>query len=73
MGNDNKNSYTSKNKTDGKKPPYHFRRRNLETKQEGVPTLRYRSTNNFHEFKEALSELAIKEYGHLCKLIEQGT
>jgi hypothetical protein len=29
--------------------------------------------NNFHKFKEALSEWAIKEYGHLGKLIEQGT
>jgi len=35
--------------------------------------LRYGSTNNLHKFKEALSEQAIKEYGHLGKVIEQGT
>ncbi len=33
----------------------------------------YGSTNNFHKFKEAFSERAIKEYGHLGKLIKQGT
>jgi hypothetical protein len=33
----------------------------------------YGSANNFHKFKEALSEGAIKEIGHLGKLIEKGT
>jgi hypothetical protein len=63
----------SKNKTNGKKPHYHFRRTKPEAKKEGVSSLRYGSINNFNQFKEALSERVIKQYRHLGKVIEQGT
>jgi hypothetical protein len=35
-----------------------------------VPLLRFGGNNNFHKFREALSKSALKEYGHLGKLIE---
>ncbi len=35
-----------------------------------VPLLRFGGNNNFHKFREALSKAALKEYGHLGKLID---
>jgi hypothetical protein len=37
---------------------------------EEVPLLHFGSNNNFHKFREALSKAALREYGHLGKLIE---
>jgi hypothetical protein len=37
---------------------------------EDVPLLRFGNNNNFHKFSEALSKVALREYGHLGKLIE---
>jgi len=70
----NNNTSTSQTKKDGKGPHRHLQNWNpVEQKKEGVPALHYGTMNNFHKFKEALAEWAIKEYGHLGKLIEQGT
>jgi hypothetical protein len=75
MPNDKKSNNTSstRSKKHGKKQQHFQRRGPGDQKKKGVPALQYGSTNNFHKFKEALSERAIKEYGHLGKLIEQGT
>ena len=37
---------------------------------EEIPLLRFGNNNNFHKFREALSKAALREYGHLGKLIE---
>jgi hypothetical protein len=38
----------------------------------GVPILRFGKGNNFHRFKQALSEVSLKEFGNLGKLIQKG-
>jgi hypothetical protein len=38
-----------------------------------IPILKYGPGNNFAKFKEAISKVALKEYGDLGKLIQQGT
>jgi hypothetical protein len=35
-----------------------------------IPILKYRKGNNFHKFKVALSEAALKEFWNLGKLIK---
>jgi hypothetical protein len=35
--------------------------------------LRYGKSNNFHHFKEALSQVASEKYDHLGALIERGS
>jgi hypothetical protein len=42
------------------------------TKKNGIPMLHYGKGNNFHKFKDALSEAALKEFGNLEKLINLG-
>ena len=39
---------------------------------EAIPVLKYGPSNNFMSFKEALANVALKEYGALGKLIKQG-
>ena len=39
---------------------------------EAIPILKYGPSNNFAKFKEAISKVALKEYGDLGKLIHQG-
>jgi hypothetical protein len=43
-----------------------------EEKPGGLPMLKYGKGNNYFKFKQALAEMAIKEYGNLGKLIELG-
>ena len=40
---------------------------------EEIPVLKYGPGNNFSKFKEAISNVALKEYGALGKLIKQGS
>jgi hypothetical protein len=42
------------------------------TKKDGIPMLRFGKGNNYHKFKHALSEVALKEFGNLGKLINLG-
>jgi hypothetical protein len=42
------------------------------TKKDGIPMLCYGKGNNFHKFKHALSEVALKEFWNLAKLINLG-
>jgi hypothetical protein len=42
------------------------------TKKDGIPMLHYGKGNNFHKFKHALSEAALKDFGNLGKLINLG-
>jgi hypothetical protein len=42
-------------------------------KKESIPMLRYGKSNNFHHFKEALSQVASEKYDHLGALIERGS
>ncbi len=35
-----------------------------------IPLLHFGNNNNFHNFWEALLKVALREYGHLGKLIE---
>ncbi len=37
---------------------------------EEIPLLHFGNNNNFHKFCEALSKAALREYGHLGKLIK---
>jgi hypothetical protein len=56
--------------------PWHQKGQHGETKKkdpEAVPVLKYGPGNNFAKFKEAISKVALKEYGDLGKLIRQGT
>mmetsp|Transcript_28371 Transcript_28371/g.40666 ORF Transcript_28371/g.40666 Transcript_28371/m.40666 type:complete len:188 (+) Transcript_28371:1676-2239(+) len=39
---------------------------------EAIPVLKYGPSNNYTVFKEALANVALKEYGALGKLIKQG-
>jgi hypothetical protein len=39
---------------------------------DGIPMLKFGKGNNFHKFKHALSEVALKEFGNLGKLINLG-
>jgi hypothetical protein len=39
---------------------------------EAIPILKYGPGNNYAKFKEAISKVALKEYGDLGKLIHQG-
>ena len=41
-----------------------------EEKPGGLPMLKYGKGNNYYKFKQALAEMAIKDYGNLGKLIE---
>jgi hypothetical protein len=53
----------------GKKKLFHpFK--NPEEKPGGLPKLKYGKGNNYFKFKQALAEMAIKEYGNLGKLID---
>ena len=38
-----------------------------------VPILRFGKGNNFHQFKQALLEVSLKEFGNLGKLIQKGS
>jgi hypothetical protein len=51
------------------------RRQGFETTKAsgGIPILRFGRGNNFHKFKQSLSELSLKEYGNLGKLIQKGS
>jgi hypothetical protein len=51
-----------------------YLRKQDDTKKstDGIPILRYGKGNNFHKFKHALSEVALKEFGNLGKLINLG-
>ena len=51
-----------------------YLRKQDDTKKstDGIPVLRYGKGNNFHKFKHALSEVALKEFGNLGKLINLG-
>jgi hypothetical protein len=53
---------------DKKKPFRPFKK--PEEKPGGLPMLKYGKGNNYFKFKQALAEMAIKEYGNLGKLIE---
>jgi hypothetical protein len=64
---------TGKENGQGKKQSHRlYGRKPEEIKKDGVPILRYGKGNNFHKFKQALSEVALKEYGNLGKLINLG-
>jgi hypothetical protein len=39
----------------------------------GIPILRYGKGNNFYQFKQTLSEVSLREFGNLGKLIQRGT
>jgi len=56
--------------------PWHRKGQHSEGKKkdpEAIPILKYGPGNNFAKFKEAISKVALKEYGDLGKLIRQGT
>jgi hypothetical protein len=53
---------------DRKKPFRPFKK--PEEKPGGLPMPKYGKGNNYFKFKQALAEMAIKEYGNLVKLIE---
>ncbi len=55
--------------------PWHRKGQHGEIKKkdpEAIPVLKYGPGNNFAKFKEAISKVALKEYGDLGKLIRQG-
>jgi hypothetical protein len=55
-------SANTRGETQQSNKPQQFRRQGLteSTKKESIPMLRYRKSNNFHRFKEALSQVAIR-------------
>jgi hypothetical protein len=64
---------TGKENGQGKKQSHRlYGRKPEEIKKDGIPMLRYGKGNNFHKFKQALSEVALREYGNLGKLINLG-
>ncbi len=42
-----------------------------DEKKEGIPILRFGKGNNFYKFRQALSEVCLKEFGNLGRLIEE--
>jgi hypothetical protein len=55
--------------------PWHQKDQHGESKKkdpETITVLKYGPGNNFSKFKEAMSKVALKEYGDLGKLIRQG-
>jgi hypothetical protein len=68
------NSQAEKEKKHQQKP-WHRKGQHGESKKkdpEAIPVLKYGPGNNFAKFKEAISKVALKEYGDLGKLIQQG-
>jgi hypothetical protein len=65
---------TKKEDLGEKKQTYrHYGRKSEDNaKKDGIPMLRYGKGNNYHKFKQALSEVALKEFGNLGKLINLG-
>jgi hypothetical protein len=64
---------TGKENIQGKKQSHRlYGRKPEENKKDGIPMLRFGKGNNFHKFKQALSEVALREYGNLGKLINLG-
>jgi hypothetical protein len=64
---------TGKENGQGKRQSHRlYCRKPEKIKKDGVPMLRYGKENNFHKFKQALSDVALKEYGNLGKLINLG-
>ncbi len=45
-----------------RKPYRNLRKKPEEARAEGIPMLKYGNGNNFYEFKQALSEVAIRYY-----------
>jgi len=52
----------------GKRHDYNPKKKDPEE----IPILKYGPTGNFAKFKEAISKRALRDYGHLGKLIETG-
>jgi hypothetical protein len=59
----------------GKSNTWQQRQGNEGNKKEtsGIPILRFGKGNNFYQFKQTLSEVSLREFGNLGKLIQRGT
>jgi len=55
-----------------KNKQHRFEGRKKDKDPEEIPILKYRPSNNFYKFKEALSKAALRDYGHLGTLIKTG-
>ena len=55
-----------------KKPQQRYEGKKKEKDPEEIPVLKYRPNNNFFKFKEALSKTALRDFGHLGKLVKTG-
>jgi hypothetical protein len=76
MSESKSNSVTKKEDQDKKQSGgqrfYLCKQDDTKKSTDGIPVLRYGKGNNFHNVKHALSEVALKEFGNLGKLINLG-
>ncbi len=70
MSTSEKNSPEAVQTVERKKQNNRYYRKLDEAKPSEIPMLKYGNGNNFHKFKSTLSEVALKEYGNLGKLID---